>query len=102
MIVIDPKDAQPTQDPARAAALDAVGASPANYILIIDRDLCIGAATCVDIAPKTFALDDENKAILLVEPWTDDGETILAAAKSCPTLAITVKDRATGEVVFPA
>jgi len=29
----------------------------------VDRDLCIGAATCIAVAPKTFVLDSEAKAI---------------------------------------
>jgi NAD-dependent dihydropyrimidine dehydrogenase PreA subunit len=31
----------------------------------VDKDLCIGAATCVAIAPQTFLLDSEAKAIIL-------------------------------------
>ena len=31
----------------------------------IDRDLCIGAATCVAIAPKAFVLDSEAKSTVL-------------------------------------
>ena len=30
--------------------------------IYVDRDLCIGAASCVAIAPGVFALDDENKS----------------------------------------
>ncbi len=57
----------------------------------IDRDLCIGAASCVVIAEKVFKLDDENKAIV-IDPKGADDETILEAAKSCPTLAIFLYD----------
>jgi ferredoxin len=28
----------------------------------VDRDLCITARSCVDIAPEVFQIDDENKA----------------------------------------
>lgn len=55
------------------------------------RDLCIGAATCVTVAPKTFAMDDEMKAIVLQE-LGDDADTILEAARVCPTLAIFIYD----------
>ncbi len=66
----------------------------------IDRDLCIGAATCVAIAPKAWALDDEAKAIILdtVEEETD--ETLLEAAKGCPVLAIFITDE-NGKQIFP-
>ena len=36
-----------------------------NLTMRIDRDLCIGAATCIALAPKAWALDDEAKAIIL-------------------------------------
>ena len=59
--------------------------------IVIDRDLCIGAATCVTIAPGTFQMDDENKAIL-VDLQGNDAETVLMAAESCPTKAIFLYD----------
>jgi ferredoxin len=59
--------------------------------IVIDRDLCIGAATCVTIAPETFQMDDENKAIL-VNLEGNEAETILMGAESCPTKAIFLYD----------
>lgn len=59
--------------------------------VIVDRNLCIGAASCVAIAPNVFRLDDENKAVV-VEIEGTDRDTIIAAAQSCPTLAITIID----------
>ena len=103
MITIDPANgtgATP-QDPQRDEALNAAAANPSKYVVVIDRDLCIGATSCVDLAVQTFALDDENRAVLRDPPW-DSEEQILAAAKSCPTLAIIVRDRETGEQIFPA
>ncbi|OGY24909.1 MAG: hypothetical protein A2Y57_01180 [Candidatus Woykebacteria bacterium RBG_13_40_7b] len=55
------------------------------------RDLCIGAASCVVIAPKVFQLDSEGKAIVLDQKGMSD-QIILDAAKSCPTQAIIVED----------
>ena len=46
----------------------------------VDRDLCIGAAPCVTVAPGVFQLDDENKAIV-VDQNGADAETILLAAQ---------------------
>ncbi len=57
----------------------------------IIRDKCISAATCVAIAPDTFELDDEGIAILKNLDG-DDEQTIIDAAKSCPTQAIEVYD----------
>ncbi|MFC1626793.1 ferredoxin [Patescibacteria group bacterium] len=66
----------------------------------IDRDLCIGAATCIAIAPKAWALDDEAKAIILDTVEEDDDQTLLEAAKGCPVAAIFIKDE-NGKQLFP-
>ncbi len=66
----------------------------------VDRDLCIGAATCVAIAPKTFVLDSEAKAIILDSVEQDSDEVIIDAAKGCPVAAIIIENN-TGERVFP-
>lgn len=65
----------------------------------VKRDLCIGAATCVAIAPNVFELDDEMKAVIK-SPTGNDDNTIIEAAKSCPTLAIFIYDDA-GKQIFP-
>jgi ferredoxin len=66
----------------------------------IDRNLCIGAATCVAIAPKAWALDDEAKAIILDTVEEESDEALLEAAKGCPVLAIFLTD-STGKQIFP-
>ncbi|MCA9388241.1 ferredoxin [Candidatus Berkelbacteria bacterium] len=57
----------------------------------IDRDTCIGAASCAALAPEAFQLDDENIAII-TDPVSDDAQTILLAAQSCPVDAISLYD----------
>lgn len=66
----------------------------------IDRDLCIGAATCVALAPKAWALDDEAKAIILDSTEEETDETLLEAAKSCPVMAIFITDE-NGKQLYP-
>ncbi len=66
----------------------------------IDRDLCIGAATCVAIAPRAWSLDDEAKAIILDSAEEESDETLMEAAKSCPVMAIFMYDD-TGKQVYP-
>jgi ferredoxin len=73
--------------------------SPKIARIYIDRDLCIGAASCVAIAPGVFALDEENKATVINEKGADD-ETILLAAQSCPTKAIILFDDQ-GNQIYP-
>jgi len=66
----------------------------------IDQDLCIGAATCVAIAPKAWILNDQAKAIILDTADQENDEALLEAAKGCPVMAIIITDE-TGKQVFP-
>lgn len=66
----------------------------------IDQDLCIGAATCIAIAPKAWALNDEAKAIILDTADTETDETLIEAAKACPVMAIIITDE-NGQQIFP-
>ncbi len=80
----------------------------------VDPDLCIGAASCVTIAPETFQMNEENNAYVLdhgtepnghsyervMEVTQDEYETILLGAQSCPTLAVFIYDES-GKQLFP-
>lgn len=50
-------------------------------------------------APKVFALDDENKAVVL-DPSAVDEKTLLEAAESCPENAIIIEDDE-GHQIYP-
>ena len=67
--------------------------------IVVDRNLCIGAASCIAVAPGVFELDGENKAVAYNEKGADE-ETILLAAKSCPTQAILLFDEE-GNQIYP-
>ena len=62
----------------------------------VDRALCIGSGDCVDTAPEVFALDDEDKAIVL-DPHGAPLDVVLDAAGNCPVTAIFVADE-TGDL----
>jgi ferredoxin len=66
----------------------------------IDQDLCIGAATCVAIAPRAWALDDQAKAIILDTAEEETDEILLEAAQACPGMAIILTDE-NGKQIFP-
>jgi ferredoxin len=87
--------------------------------IVVDRDACIGAATCVVLAGKTFALDEEGKVFILNEDKAlsikgetgtvvesqqtnamDDRETIIDGARSCPVLAIKLYEDDGTEIVL--
>ena len=65
----------------------------------VDRDLCIGVSNCVAFAPTVFALDAENKAVILDTSSVDE-KTLLEAAKSFPENAIIVEDDE-GNQIYP-
>lgn len=71
-----------------------------KYKVSVIRGKCIGAASCVAIAPKVFQLDKENKATVISQDGNTDDEKLLAA-QSCPTAAIVVIDEETGEQIWP-
>lgn len=67
--------------------------------IVVDRDGCIGAASCIALAPDTFELDEEAKAVIKDSHGNSD-EDILEAAKSCPTNAIFIYDEG-GNQIWP-
>lgn len=70
-----------------------------GYKIKVDRELCIGAASCVALAPEIFQLDNEGIAII-TDPDGTLFEALMDAAKSCPTNAIIVEDNE-GNQVWP-
>ncbi len=72
---------------------------PGKYRVKVIRSKCIGAASCVAIAPKVFGLDEKNLAFVISEDELDDMK--LLAAQSCPTAAIIVEEFETGKQVWP-
>jgi len=71
-----------------------------KYKVEVIRNKCIGAASCVAIAPKVFQMDEEEIAIVISQDDETDDMKLLAA-QSCPTAAIIVTDTETGEQVWP-
>ena len=72
----------------------------AKYRIEIDRDACVGDELCVEEAPGTFEMDDEDIAVV-INPEGDDPDAILAAAEACPSEAIILYDVETGAKVWP-
>ena len=66
----------------------------------MDRNLCIGAASCIAVAPKTWALDNEAKAIFLDTAEEESPQDLIDSAKACPVAAIIIQDE-TGKQIYP-
>jgi ferredoxin len=73
--------------------------------IVVDRNLCISAASCASIASKTFIIDGDGKCEFIhgdemettsetssgvTTEKCDPKNTILEAARSCPVQAIHV------------
>ena len=71
-----------------------------EWVVTVDRQRCIGAATCAVLAPLTFQLDAEGKAVILASIDDDTRQKILAGAQSCPVDAITIRDKS-GKKIYP-
>ena len=57
----------------------------------VDRHRCIGAGTCIHIAPTAFKwVADELLKVELLEPETVEEEILREAAAACPTQAILI------------
>jgi ferredoxin len=56
----------------------------------IDRDVCMGSGNCVYEAPGAFDLDDDSVAFVRDVAGSSE-DRIIAAARKCPTHAITVQ-----------
>lgn len=68
--------------------------------VVIKRDLCIGAGSCIAVAPEAYEFDAENIAILKDEWNVHSDEELLLSAQVCPTLAIFLYDEE-GNQIFP-
>jgi ferredoxin len=71
-----------------------------KYTVKVIREKCIGAGSCIAIAPNTFKFDEQNIAEVISQNGDPDDVKLLAA-QSCPTAAIIVTDTETGEQVWP-
>lgn len=70
-----------------------------GYTVNVDRDLCVTLAVCLGIAPGTFELDAEGKAVIK-DPDGDDAKTLLEACKGCPVNAI-ILHHPNGKRIWP-
>ncbi|HEY6950102.1 MAG TPA: DnaJ domain-containing protein [Nitrososphaeraceae archaeon] len=75
-----------------------------RFHILIEPSLCLAFGGCESIAPKVFVVD-KNKRInpkARVESETADTlDRIVMAAQACPTKAIKIIDRYTGNQIYP-
>jgi len=89
-------DSIPLKDPAHPSGPVKVK----KYTVRVDRDLCIGAATCIAIAPQMYVLDNEAKAVVINTADLQDDAAIIDGARGCPVAAIFIDDE-NGKRIYP-
>jgi ferredoxin len=72
--------------------------------LTAEPSLCMALGSCETLPPRVSVVEKNKilnpKAIVKSETGADF-DSILAAAQTCPTKAIRIIDRYTGEQIFP-
>ncbi|MFD7860231.1 ferredoxin [Streptomyces microflavus] len=63
---------------------------PGKYLVVADRQRCMGSGICVSVAPDTFALNEGRVTVLKNE--TDEVAAALDAEEICPAMAITIRE----------
>lgn len=77
--------------------------------LELDKEACMGVASCVKLAPQVFKLDEASlksafisyAPLVILDEKGASNQTILDAAMSCPYRAIILADANSGERVYP-
>jgi molecular chaperone DnaJ len=87
-----------------AQSVDLLDIPKSRFHLTVEPSLCMAFGSCETLAPKVFVVEKNKiinpKAIVRSETGADFN-SILAAAQTCPTKAIRIIDRYTGEQIFP-
>ncbi len=61
----------------------------AKWRVWIDRELCVGDAVCVSFCPEVFQLDEEGKAVTLMEVIGDElYDCVKEAMEACTAACI--------------
>lgn len=58
----------------------------------VDRSLCVGSTSCMQIAPSVYELGDDGIA-QVIDPSGDDVDAIQEAIDSCPAQALGWSDQ---------
>ena len=78
--------------------------SKSRFQIIVEPTLCMAFGSCEILAPNVFVVEKDkmiNPKARVESETGADFETIIAAAQTCPTKAIIIIDRYTGEQIYP-
>jgi curved DNA-binding protein CbpA len=99
-----PKNLRKTQTNTLDPSISMLDVPRSRFRIIIEPSLCLAFGGCETISPRVFTVD-KNKRInpkAKVQSETADSlERIVLAAQACPTKAISIIDRYTGDQIYP-
>jgi molecular chaperone DnaJ len=75
-----------------------------RFQITVEPSLCLAFGSCEILAPKVFVVEKNKRINPKARIESETGakfESILAAAQTCPTKAIKIVDRYTGEQIYP-
>jgi len=75
-----------------------------RFQITVEPSLCLAFGSCETLAPSVFVLEQNkriNPKVRIESETAESFESILAAAQTCPTKAIKIVDRYTGEQIYP-
>ena len=75
-----------------------------RFHIIVEPSLCMAFGSCETLAPKVFVVEKNKNFNPKAKVESEIGgtfEQILSAAQTCPTKAIKIIDRYTGEQIYP-
>lgn len=66
----------------------------------VDQDVCVSVRMCMAVASEHFVEAPDGSTVFRAVSGIS-AELAIEAAEACPSGAITVQSRSTGEVIFP-
>lgn len=98
-----------TQHKPRSAQLESISSNlldvpKGRFQITVEPSLCLAFGSCETLAPSVFVLEQNkriNPKVRIESETAESFESILAAAQTCPTKAIKIVDRYTGEQIYP-
>lgn len=68
--------------------------------ILVDEPTCISSGYCRNAAPDVFGAKENRKTMVKANP-VEETPAIWEALEGCPVEALSARDTATGETVFP-
>ena len=81
-----------------------IAVEKSRFKIIVEPSLCMAFGSCEILAPNVFHIETNkmiNPKAVVISETADEFDSILDAAKTCPTKAIIIIDRYTDKQIFP-